>query len=105
MPTEGNHHLKSGFLRLLRNRNPLSQTDLSQRRENIGGFRGGSDGKESASNSGDPDSKDPLEKEMATHSCILAWRVSWTEEPGRLQSMGSQRVGHDRATKHSHLAL
>ena len=37
----------------------------------------------------------PLEKEMATHSCILAWKVPWTEEPGRLQSMGLQRVGHD----------
>ena len=42
--------------------------------------------------------EDPLEKEMATHSSILAWRIPWTEEPGRLQSMGSQRVGHDRAT-------
>jgi len=39
--------------------------------------------------------EDPLEKEMATHSSILAWRISWTEEPGELQSMGSQRVGHD----------
>jgi len=42
--------------------------------------------------------EDLLEKEMATHSSILAWRISWTEEPGRLQfleSMGSQRVGHD----------
>ena len=36
-----------------------------------------------------------LEKGMATHSSILAWRTSWTEEPGGLQSMGSQRVGHD----------
>ena len=36
-----------------------------------------------------------LEKEMATHSSILAWEIPWTEEPGRLQSMGSQRVGHD----------
>ena len=39
--------------------------------------------------------KDPLEKEMATHSSILAWRIPWMEEPGRLQSTGSQRVGHD----------
>ena len=39
--------------------------------------------------------EDPLEKEMATHSSILAWRISRTEEPGGLQSMGSQRVGHD----------
>ena len=38
---------------------------------------------------------DPLEKEMATHATILAWRIPWTEEPGGLQSMGSQRVGHD----------
>ena len=39
--------------------------------------------------------EDPLEKEMATHSSILAWRIPWTEEPGRLQSTGSQRVRHD----------
>ena len=39
--------------------------------------------------------EDPLEKEMATHSSILAWRIPWREEPGRLQSMGSQRVRHD----------
>ena len=38
---------------------------------------------------------DPLEEEMATNSCILAWRLPWTEEVGGLQSMGSQRVGHD----------
>ena len=37
----------------------------------------------------------PLEKEMATHSSTLAWKIPWTEEPGQLQSMGSQRVGHD----------
>ena len=43
--------------------------------------------------------EDPLEKEMATHSSILAWRILWTEEPGRLQSRGSQRVGHDMQTK------
>ena len=41
---------------------------------------------------------DPLEKEIATHSSILAWKIPWMEEPGRLQSMGSQRVGHDWAT-------
>ena len=39
--------------------------------------------------------KDPLEKEMATHSSTLAWKIPWVEEPGRLQSVGSQRVGHD----------
>ena len=42
--------------------------------------------------------EDPLEKEMVTHSGILAWRIQWTEEPGRLQSTGSQRVGHDWVT-------
>ena len=39
--------------------------------------------------------KDPLEEGMATHSSLLAWRIPWTEEPGRLQSIGLQRVGHD----------
>ena len=39
--------------------------------------------------------QDPLEKEIATHSSILAWKIPWTEEPGGLQSMDSQRVGHD----------
>ena len=39
--------------------------------------------------------EDPLEKGIATHSSILAWRIPWTEEPGGLQSVGSQRVGHD----------
>ena len=39
--------------------------------------------------------EDRLEKEMATHSSMLAWKIPWTEEPDRLQSMGSQRVGHD----------
>ena len=39
--------------------------------------------------------EDPLEKEMAIHSSILAWKIPWTEEPDRLQSMGSQRVGHN----------
>ena len=39
--------------------------------------------------------EDPLEKEMATHSSIPAWRIPWTEEPGRLQSMGLQRVRHN----------
>ena len=43
--------------------------------------------------------EDPLEKEMATHSSILAWEISWTREPGGLQSTGSQKVGHDLATK------
>ena len=42
--------------------------------------------------------EDPLEKEMATHSSTLVWKTPWTEEPDRLQFMGSQRVGHDWAT-------
>ena len=45
---------------------------------------------------------DSLEKEMATHSSILAWKIPWTEEPEGLQSMGLQRVGDDLATKHTH---
>ena len=55
--------------------------------------------KESACVAGDegliPGGEDPLEKEMATHSSVLAWKIPWTAEPGRPQSMGSQRVGHD----------
>ena len=46
--------------------------------------------------------EDPLEKEMATHSSTLAWKIPWTEEPGRLQSMGSQGVRHNGATVHTH---
>ena len=57
-------------------------------------FPGGSDSKASAYDAGDPGStlgwEDLLEKEMATHSSILAWKIPWTVEPGRLQSMGSQ---------------
>ena len=48
--------------------------------------------------------EDPLEKEMATHSSTIAWKISWREEPGRLQSMGSQRVRHDWATSLHFLA-
>ena len=59
----------------------------------------GSDSEESTYNVGDPGlipgSGRSLEKGMATHSSILAWRIPWAEEPGRLQSMGIQRVGHD----------
>ena len=66
-------------------------------------FPGDSDGKESACNAGDLGSslgwQDPLEKGMATHSSILALRIPWTEEPGRLQSMVSQRVRHNSETK------
>ena len=45
--------------------------------------------------------EDPLKEVMATHSSILAWRIPWTEQPGRLQSMGSQRVKHNWATQHT----
>ena len=50
------------------------------------------------------DGKIPWRRELATHSCILAWRTPWTGEPTRLQSMGLQRVGHDRVTFQFHLA-
>ena len=67
------------------------------------GFPSGSDSKESACDAGDlgsiPGQEDPLEKGMVTHSSILAWRIPWTEESGRLQSMGLQRVGNDWAHK------
>ena len=67
-----------------------------------GGFPGGSDSKASSCNAGDPGQslgrEDPLEKEMATHSSTLAWKIPWKEEPGGLQFMGSQRVGHDYFT-------
>ena len=69
----------------------------------------GSLGKESACNAGDPETQvwslgqeDPLEKEMATHASILAWKSLWVEEPGRLQSKGLHRVRHNWATKHTH---
>ena len=66
----------------------------------IWGFPGCSDSRESAHNAGDLGwipgfGRFPLEKKMATHSNIFAWEIPWTEGPGRLQSMGSQRVGHD----------
>ena len=48
---------------------------------------------------------DPLEKGMATHSSVLAWRIPWTEEPGRLQSMGSRRARRDRVMKHTEAQL
>ena len=49
--------------------------------------------------------EDLLEKEMATHSIILAWKISWTEEPGGLQPMGSQRVRHDWETSHTNFRI
>ena len=62
------------------------------------GFPSGSVGKESTCNEGDLGWEDPLEKEMATQSSTPAWRIPWTEEQGRLQSVGLQRVGQDCAT-------
>ena len=63
------------------------------------GFPGGSLVKNSSDNAGAavsiPGQKDPLEKEMTTHSSILAWKIPWLEELGGLQSMGLQRVGHN----------
>ena len=59
------------------------------------GFPGGSDSKESTYNVGDLAWEDPLGKQMATHSSILAWITPWTEELGKLQAMGLQRVTHD----------
>ena len=63
------------------------------------GLPGISEGKESACNVGDWVGslgwEDPLEKEMGTHSSTLAWKILWTEEPDRLQSLGSPRVGHN----------
>ena len=59
--------------------------------------------KESPCNAGGLGWEDPLEEGLATHSSILAWRIPWTEEPDGLQSMESQRVGHDRATKHTQI--
>ena len=67
----------------------------------VGGFPGGSVIKNPSANAGDTENKgsilnreESLEEEMATHSSILAWRIPWTEEPGGLQSIGSQRIRH-----------
>ena len=49
--------------------------------------------------------EDPLEEGMATHSSVVAWEIPWTEEPGRPQTIGSQRVGHDLATEQQHKTL
>ena len=70
------------------------------------GFPGGSVGKESSCIAGDssliPGSGRPLEEGMAIHSSSLAWKIPWTEESGRLQSKGLQRVGHTEVTEHTH---
>ena len=82
---------------------PASEFVLSQWHLRVClGFPGGSEVKASACNAGDwvrsLGWEDPLEKEMAIHSSIIAWRIPRMEEPGGLQSMGSQRVGHDWGT-------
>ena len=74
------------------------------------GFPGGSVVNNPPINAGDADSvlgrkKDPLEKEMATHSNILAWEIPWTREPGRLKSMVSQRVENNLVTKQQHFCI
>ena len=70
------------------------------------GFPGGAGVKNLPANVGDagsiPGSVRSPEVSMATHSSILAWKIPWTEEPGRLQSIGSQRVGHDGAHTQAH---
>ena len=73
----------------------------------ISGYPGGSAVKESSCNAGDAQvtrvrflgQEDSLEKEMATHSSMPAWKIPWTEEPGGRQSIASQRIGHGLATK------
>ena len=78
---------------------PILQADALPSEPPQFGFPSGSDGKASACNMRDLVrslcQEDPLEKEMATHSGTLAWKIPWTEETGMLQSMGLQRVGHD----------
>ena len=77
----------------------LIHLDAAFGKDHCPGFPGGSEVKASACNAGDLGSilglGRFLEKEMATHSSILAWRIPWMEKPGGLQSMGSHRVGHD----------
>ena len=77
----------------------INLTDLYGCKYSYGAFTGGSGSKESAFNTGEPGStpelEDRLEKVMAIHSSIIAWKIPWTEEPDGLQSMRSQRVGHD----------
>ena len=79
--------------------NPSPEATISSKMEMKRGFPGGSDDKASAYNAGDlgsiPGREFPLEKAMAPHSSTLTWKIPWTEEPGRLQPMGSQRVGYD----------
>ena len=84
----------------------LSWGHLVRSRENFVDWPGGSDRKASACNAGDLvwslGQEDLLEKEMAPHSSTLAWKIPWMEEPGGLQFMGPQRVGHNWATSVTH---
>ena len=93
------YHLLWNLLMLLNAQNKMQRITMKNQ---LYIFPGGSDGKVSAYNVGDLGSilgwEDLLEKAMATHSSILAWKIPWTEEPGGLQSMGSQRVRYDWAT-------
>ena len=89
---------KANFFRLCQG----TYLDFSSTHEGLG-FPGGSDSKVFACSAGDTQVQslgweDPLEKGLATHSSIIAWRIPWTEEPGRLQSMGSQRGKHNWVT-------
>ena len=91
-PRDGGRGAPCGLLSLGSHRVGHNWSDLAA------AAAGGSDGKESSCNERDWVQslgwEDPLEKGMVTHSSILAWRIPWTEDPGRLQSMGSQWVGH-----------
>ena len=96
------------FTRQKKNVNPIlkNQRSYSQHQTFIKAFTlWWLDGKESACNAADTSSipRDPLEKEVATHSSIPAWEIPWTEEPGGLQPMGSQRIRHNLASKSPYL--
>ena len=79
-----------------------TETNKQKKEKRFRGFTGGSLIKSLPASAGGVGSilaqDDPLQEEVAPHSSILAWRIPWTAEPGRLQSMGSQRAGHDLAT-------
>ena len=81
----------------MRERQPNSASASGQSKKNVPlrDSPGGSDGKTSVYNAGDLGWEDPLEEEMAIHSSTIAWKIPWTEEPGRLHSMWSQGVGHN----------
>ena len=83
-------------MRMVKKHHGLNRHQSEQTPGDSGGFPGGSDSKASAYNGVRFLCwEDPLEKEMVIHSSTLAWKIPWTEEPGKLQSMGLQRVGQD----------